>query len=90
MQLRCDRQWVGPFIPVDLDNPADETSVWQMADMKHQRRSSVVAANLARHGDHTRDDLDRTGLVRLPGTAGWGPRRSLLRLEPRRVSGLSG
>ena len=27
----------------------------------------MVAANLARHGDHTRDDLDRTGLVRLPG-----------------------
>ena len=31
------------------------------------RRSSVIAANLVGHDGHTRTDLDRTGLVRLPG-----------------------
>jgi hypothetical protein len=41
--------------------------LWQMAEMREQRRSSVVAGNLARHEGHTRDDLDRTGLVRLSG-----------------------
>lgn len=38
-----------------------------MAEIREQRRSGVVAANLARHLGHTRADLDRTGLVRLSG-----------------------
>ena len=38
-----------------------------MAEMREQRRSSVIAANLGRHDGHTRADLERTGLVRLPG-----------------------
>jgi hypothetical protein len=38
-----------------------------MAEMREQRKSTVIAANLARHDGHTRADLERTGLVRLPG-----------------------
>jgi hypothetical protein len=38
-----------------------------MAEMREQRRSSLIAANLAGQDAHTRSELERTGLVRLPG-----------------------
>ena len=50
-----------------LERAAGAAKLLRMAEMREQRRSSVIAANLGRHDGHTRADLERTGLVRLPG-----------------------